>query len=212
VLVGTLGVLRIDVNGRVLGVLLVAEIILIGVYDVAWLARPAHGIDWSLWSPARLTGPGTGAVLAIAVLGFTGFETATIYAEEARHPRRTVPAATYLAIGIITVLYGVSSWAIAAATGTAAVADAARAQGPDLVFTLAQARLGPGAALLGGVLLGTSVLAAMISFHATSARSGSRGTLPGPGPLRTVRARFPGTRLKQAQWRADSWDRHCLPA
>jgi amino acid transporter len=170
VLVGTLGMLRVDLNGRVLGVLLIAEITIIGVYDVAWLTHPAHGLDWSLWSPARLTGPGVGAVLAIAVLGYVGFETATVYAEEARHPRRTVPATTYLALGIIAVLYGVSSWAMAAATGTTQIADAARAQGPDLVFGLAAAHLGPGAATLGRVLLSTSVLAAMISFHGTSAR------------------------------------------
>jgi amino acid transporter len=181
-LVGVLGVARVELNGRVLTVLLVAELAVIGVYDVAWLTHPAQGLDVAmLVSPARLSGPGVGAVLAIAVLGFAGFETGAAYTEEARP--RSVPAATYLGITLIGVVYAVSSWAMAAATGPGQVAAAARSAGPDLAFTLAAARLGDHAATLGRVLLCTSLLAAMISFHATTARYafalGRERVLPG---------------------------------
>jgi amino acid transporter len=181
-LVGALGVARVELNGRVLGTLLLAELAVIAMYDAAWLTHPAYGLDWSLLvSPARLAGPGVGAVLAIAVLGFAGFETGASYTEEAR--ARTVPVATYLGVGVIGLVYGVSSWAMAAATGTGQITEAARAAGPDLVFTLAAARLGDGAAAAGRVLLVTSLLAAMISFHATTARYtfalGRERVLPG---------------------------------
>ena len=38
-------------------------------------------------------------------------------AEEARHPRRTIPVATYLALGAIAVVYAAAAWAMAAHVG-----------------------------------------------------------------------------------------------
>jgi amino acid transporter len=182
-LVAVLGVLRIDLNGKVLGYLLLGEVAVICVYDVAWLTHPAHGLDWSMLSPTRLTGPGVGAVLALAVLGFTGFETAPVLSEEVRSPRRTIPAATYASIGVIGVLYGGSAWAMAAATGSDQIVSASAGEGPNLPFTLAASQLGDPAATLGRILFATSILAAMISFHGTSSRYtfalGREHVLPG---------------------------------
>jgi hypothetical protein len=45
-LVAVLGVRRVELNGQVLGVLLVGEVAVICVYDIAWLARPAVAVDW----------------------------------------------------------------------------------------------------------------------------------------------------------------------
>ena len=53
----------------------------------------------------------------IAVLGFAGFEQAPVLAEEARHPRRTIPVTTYTALGLIGVVYAGSAWAMAAHAG-----------------------------------------------------------------------------------------------
>jgi len=134
-------------------------------------------------SPARLTGPGVGAVLALAVLGYTGFETATVLSEEARAPRRTIPAATYGSVLVIGVLYGGSAWAMAAATGSDQIVTASTQQGPNLPFTLAATQLGGTAATVGRVLFATSILAAMISFHGTTSRYlfalGREHVLPG---------------------------------
>jgi amino acid transporter len=105
-LVGVLGIARVDLNGRVLATLLVAEVTLLVVYDLAYVTHPAAGMAWSAWSPAELARPGVGAILAIAVLGFVGFESAVVFSEEVRHPRRSIPAATYLAVVVIAVLYG----------------------------------------------------------------------------------------------------------
>ncbi len=57
-------------------------------------------------------------------------------AEEARNARRTIPVATYLALGMIAVVYAGASWAMAAHTGTAHVVAAAGQQGPGLLFGL----------------------------------------------------------------------------
>ena len=116
-------------------------------------------------SPAALTsaGFGTFGVLAVvAGLGFVGFEQAPVLAEEARHARRTIPVATYFALGMIAVVYAGASWAMAVHNGTSHVVAAAAAQGPGLLFGL-----GGGGALsqAAQLLFLTSLFAAALSFH-----------------------------------------------
>ncbi|MGH3713256.1 MAG: hypothetical protein ACRDT4_07305 [Micromonosporaceae bacterium] len=85
--VGVLGVLRIDFNGKVLAGLMVAEVAVIAVLDVVFAMHPAEGgVSFDTLSPAELLVPGAAAVLVTAVTGYVGFEQATIYAEESRDP------------------------------------------------------------------------------------------------------------------------------
>jgi amino acid transporter len=92
------------------------------------------------------------------------------FSEEVRHPRRSIPTATYLAVAVIAVLYGTSAWAMTVAAGPDQIVQAAHDQGPDVVFNLAAAHLGHTAAVLGHVLFSTSIMAGAISFHDTIAR------------------------------------------
>ena len=181
-LVTVLGTARVDLNGTVLAVLLVAEVALIVVYVGTFLAHPAHGYSPVSWSPSELVHAGLGAACAIAVLGFTGFEASVVFAEESRNPRRTIPIATYVSLAVIAAVYGISAWAMAVATGPDAIIPTAREQGPDLVFALAATHLGDDAATVGRLLFATSIIAAMISFHNTVARYafalGREGVLP----------------------------------
>lgn len=112
-----LGLLRVDITGRVLGVLLTCEVVVIVAETIAGLARPAGGhLSFATLSLGSLNsaGFGTFGVLAvIAVLGFVGFEQAPVLAEEARHPQRTIPVATYAALGVIAVVYAGAGWAMA---------------------------------------------------------------------------------------------------
>ena len=161
-----LGLLRVDITGRILGVLLCAEIIVILVETVAGLAHPAGGhLSFATLSPAALTsaGFGTFGVLAVvAVLGFVGFEQAPVLAEEAKNARRTIPVATYLALGMIAVVYAAVSWAMAAHTGDSHVVAAAGQQGPGLLFGLG----GSGALSQAAQwLFLTSLFAAALAFH-----------------------------------------------
>ncbi len=164
--VAVLGLARVDITGRVLGVLLCAELTVIVAQTVAGLARPAGGhLSLSTLSPAALgsAGLGTVGVLAVvAVLGFVGFEQAPVLAEEAKHARRTVPAATYTALGMIAVVYAGASWAMAAHAGTGHVVTTAAAQGPGLLFGLSGSNLLSQAAQW---LFLTSLFAAALAFH-----------------------------------------------
>jgi len=170
-LVAVLGLLRVDVNGTVLAVLLLAEIAVIVVFSAADLLNPAGGqLSLDTLAPANLAAPGVGAILALAVLGFVGFESAVVFSEESKDPRRTVPAATYISVGLIAGLYAVAAWAMTIAVGPEAIVAVSQEQGPEAVFTLAATHLGPMAADIGHALFLTSLVAAMISFHNTTAR------------------------------------------
>ena len=85
-----LGLLRVDITGRVLGTLTAIEIAVILAETVTGLAHPAGGhLSFATLSPSALTSPGFGTVgvlAVIAVLGYSGFEQAPVLAEEARHP------------------------------------------------------------------------------------------------------------------------------
>ena len=165
-IITVLGLLRVDITGRVLGVLLAAEVSVIVAQTVLGLAHPAGGhLSFATLSPADLgsAGSGTFGVLAVvAVLGFVGFEQAPVLGEEAKNVRRTIPAATYTALALIAIVYAGVAWAMAARTGTSHVVAVAAAQGPGLMFGLS------GNAALSNtaqVLFVTSLFAAALAFH-----------------------------------------------
>lgn len=182
-LVALLGLQAVDVNGAVLAVLLAVEVAIIVVLSVSNVLHPAGGqVSVDALSPAELVGPGAGAILGLAVLGFIGFEAATVYAEESRDPRRTVPRATFISVGALALLYTFASWAMTVATGPDAIVDVSREQDIGVMFGLAQTQLGATVATTAQVLLVTSIVAAAVSFHNTVARYmfslGREGVLP----------------------------------
>jgi amino acid transporter len=181
--VAVLGLLRVEITGRVLGLLTAVEIVVILALSISGLAHPAGGhLSFATLSPHALTsgGAGTLGVLAvIAVLGFSGFEQGPVLAEEAIHPRRTIPVTTFTALCLIGVVYGGSAWAMAAHAGENHVVAAAGAQGPALLFGLGTGALNQA----GQWLFLTSLSAACMSFHNSVLRYayslGREGVLPG---------------------------------
>ncbi|MCP3805073.1 APC family permease [Allokutzneria sp. A3M-2-11 16] len=171
VVVACLGLQYIDLNGKVLALLLIAECLVIVVYSAANLANPARGTAFADGLAVEsLFAPGAGTLFAIAILGFVGFETTAVFGEETRSARRTVPIATFLSLGVLVLLYVLGSWSMSVAVGPDRIADVARGQGTNLMFDLAAANLGGWAAEVGRLLYITGVLAALIAFHNTAAR------------------------------------------
>jgi amino acid transporter len=172
-IVAALGVLRVDINGRVLAVLLVTEIAIILIYALANVANPAGGnITYDTLAVRNLFQPGVGAILVLAILGFVGFEASVVFSEESRNPRRTVQMATYVAIAVIGLVYVLSSWAMSVATGPGNIVSFTQENQAGSIFVLADMNLGSTWVEIGETLFVTSVLAAMISFHNTCARYG----------------------------------------
>jgi amino acid transporter len=167
-IVAGLGLARVEVAGRVLAVLTAAEIIVTLAEAASGLASPASGhLSLSGLSPSALTSGGLGTIGVLAViagLAFVGIEQSPVLGEEARNPRRTIPAATYIALAGSAVLYTAAAWAMQVHAGQAHVtaAAAAAAQGPGLLYTLtASTALAQSAQLL----FITSLFAAALSYH-----------------------------------------------
>lgn len=171
VAIGWLGMLRVDLNARVLAVFLIAEVLVVVGFDIAGFTRPAEGaITLAPLEPSTLLASGIGAVVAFTVASFTGFESSAIYAEEVRDPRRTVARATFIAVTFTGVFYALSAWAMVLVAGPADLQARATEEGPGLVFAPLAEMFGPLVADVAAVLMLTSVFAAMLSFHNGVAR------------------------------------------
>ncbi len=167
------GLLRVDLNSRVLLGLLALELLVVTAYDAAFLATPsAEGLSFAAFAPSSLfvDAGAVAAVLVIVVTAFIGFEAAPVFAEESRDARRTIAAATFAGLGLMVLVYVVTTWAVTVAIGPSNVVRAAVDDSQNLLFTLAGERLGPIPADAGALLLITSAFAAMLSFHNTCAR------------------------------------------
>ncbi|ROP48187.1 amino acid/polyamine/organocation transporter (APC superfamily) [Rathayibacter sp. PhB185] len=183
--VGLLGYRDIDLSAKVLGVLLVLEVLVIVVLAVAVLAgggSEAEGVTVASFSPAVvLSGPvGLGVMMAFG--GYTGFESTAIFRDEARDPKRTIPRATYAAVLAIGVFYTLATWALVVAWGTGGLKGLALEHTGDLLQLTATTYVGSWLAETIAVLLCTSLLACVISFHNVVSRYlhslGRTGLLP----------------------------------
>ncbi|MEV4192662.1 APC family permease [Streptomyces toxytricini] len=180
---GGLGWLKIDLNARVLGVLLLIECVLVVVFDVAALAEPGpEGVSLHAFDPATLGGAGLGTALCFCIAAFVGFEQSPVYAEETSRPHIVVSRVMFLAVGFVALFFAVSSWALTVATGPSDVVKTSAEAGPGLLFQLTEARLGSTFTDVLHVLFVTGIFAAMISFHNVVARyafaMGREGLLP----------------------------------
>jgi amino acid transporter len=181
--VGLCGMLRVDFNAAVLSVLLIGEVIAVLLFDFAAFSEPAGGSISTngLW-PGELFVPGLGGVLAFTIAAFVGFESGGAYAQDVKDPRRTVARATYITLAIIGVLYTISAWALTVALGPENVVAATRDPEAGVPFATLAIFYNDGVATLANVLLITSVFAALLSFHNTTARYtyalGLEGVLP----------------------------------
>ena len=171
IIVGLLGVNRVDLNANVLAVLLVLECIAVVLYDIGAFGHPAAGYAAAAaWSPTSLFVPGVGMVFAFGVAAFIGFESGAIYSEEVRNPRVTVARATFIAVGFTGIFYAVSAWAMIVTVGAADIQKQSAENGPGVVFAGLAEYWGDGVATLANVLFLTSVFAALLSFHNGVAR------------------------------------------
>ncbi|MCD0445935.1 APC family permease [Glycomyces sp. A-F 0318] len=171
-LVAVLGTRAVDLNGRILFGLLLAEAALIVAATIAGFANPAGGqISLEALDPVTFaTAGGAGALLALGFLGSIGFEAPAVYAEEARDAAHTVRRAVFWSLAALVALYAPAAWAITVAVGPGNVVNAAGTHGIDLYFGLIADHLGAPVANAASVLLVTSLIAAAISFHNTTSR------------------------------------------
>ncbi len=182
VIVGWLGVNKVDLSAKVIGVLVAGEFLAVIVFDVISFVVSPEGTSGAGFAPSDLFTASVGAALSFSMAAFMGFESAAIYSEEAKDPKRSIARATYIAVGIISVFYAVSSWAMMIGIGPGNIIAESQKQGPDLLFNFLTDHSAVIVSDVAQVLFVTSLLAALIAFHNAVARYvfslGREGVLP----------------------------------
>lgn len=166
-----LGFRNVEMSARVLGALLVAEVLIVVVLDAAVVLRGgANGLTTEplTWHAFTTGEVGTGVMFAI--FGFIGFEATAVFRSEARNPGRTIPRATYVAVLVIGALYAVTAWAVIVGAGTDSAVATAGADPQSFTPDLTAAYVSQVAHDAIQVLLTTSFFACVLTVHNVVAR------------------------------------------
>jgi amino acid transporter len=181
-----LGYRHIELSAKVLGVALVAEILVVVVYDLVVVATAGASTLGAAVAPVSYAvSPGMAAAITFAIAGFMGFEATVVFRDEARDPDRTIPRATYISVALIGVFYALSTYLLIAAVGpseSVSLATTSISGDGMMLINSMKETLGPAVGHVVQVLLITSLLACALSFHNVIARYGlamaNRGLLP----------------------------------
>lgn len=161
-----LGFRSINLGAKVLATLLIAETAILLLLAIAVLAQGgANGLRLDSFAISNIFTSGMSGPLGLAIAAFIGFEATVIYREEARDPNRTVPRATYLAVGFLGLFYAFITWVIVQAFGSDKAVAVAAQNPAEMFFTAMTRYVGIWATDLQRVLIVTSLLAALLAFH-----------------------------------------------
>jgi amino acid transporter len=186
-IVTALSILRVDIGAKVLGLLMIVEVGSLAVVAVAVLARgggPDGLAAADSFAPDKILAGGfagsAGIALSFAFASYIGFEATAIYAEETRDPKRSVPIATYAAVSLIAILFGLTTWAVVSGLGSHSVIDKVAqistvdgtplANPAAVLFAVAREYVGGWLATLMSWLVLSSLFAGLLAFQNSAAR------------------------------------------
>ena len=184
-IVAVLGYRQVDLSAKILMVLVLLEYVIVIIVDAAiFMAGGDSGLSMSpfSWSQIMSGSPAVGILFCFAA--FIGFEATTIYSEEAREPRTTVPKATYYSVILIGVFYMITAWLMANGAGVDKLMPTLQGlkDPTTFLFDLAGRYVGGTVATIMGFLFVSSLFAAVLAFHNGVARykyvAGREGILP----------------------------------
>jgi amino acid transporter len=178
ILISAITYFDVRISVRILGVLLIGEILFLLIFDGFMFAR---GVPIDAINPVNaFKGFPAGGTLAAGAAGigiffafwsWVGFEMAPNYAEESKDPKRIVPLALYISVIGLGIFYTITSWAPLA--GYSSVHDMVNtAQNDAYNFYLGPAHryAVAGVADALSILIITGSFACGMAFHNTAAR------------------------------------------
>ncbi|WP_243060125.1 APC family permease [Nocardioides sp. SR21] len=198
-IVTALSALQVDIGAKLLGVLMLLEVLSLLLVAVAVLFQGGgpDGLDFAAsFAPSNIFAGGlagsAGIALAFAFASYIGFEATAIYAEETKDPKRNVPIATYAAVSLIAILFALTSWAVVSGVGSddvvnqvatiSAVEGTPLADPAAVLFSVADEYVGSWLAELMSWLVLSSLFAGLLAFQNSAARyffsMGRAGVLP----------------------------------
>lgn len=186
-LVGILGYRQVDLSAKVLVVLVALEYVIVFAVTLSILFQggaEGSGLSVNIFDLTAFNSGSLTAALLFCLGSFIGIEATTIYGEEARNPEKTIPRATYLAVLMIGVFFVFTTWLMIAGIGSANLIPTLESldDPADFFFILADMYTNPTIVMIVGILLVSSLFAALSAFHNYIARysyvAGREGLLP----------------------------------
>ena len=191
VIISALTYFDVRLSSAVLAVGLIAEVVVLLIFDGFVLSRghvnfgainllkafqgfPAQG---------KIAAGAVGIGLFFAFWSWVGFEMAPNYAEESRDPKRIVPRALYISVIGLGVFYTLTTWAGVSGYPTAHAAIAQAFSNPSNFYLAPASKYaGPWLGSLMSYLIITGSFACGMAFHNTAARYfyslGREGLMP----------------------------------
>ncbi|MDE8557984.1 APC family permease [Pantoea vagans] len=160
-----LSIKRVEVGGKLLGILMLAEVAIVLLTDVMLLIKKVGSYTFQSFEPSVFMQGNLGIAFIFTIAAFIGFESTAIYAEECRDPEKTVPRATVCALLLITAFFCFTSWSLVQAYGFDQVVAIASKDPGNFVFNITRQYVGQWAVETMSVLLITSLFAAALAFH-----------------------------------------------
>ncbi len=164
--VGVLGMRAIVLSTRVLVSVLAVSLLIVTVFVLAGVGKPADGgLSWEGFDASGLAVSGIGGAVAFCVAAFMGTDAPGSFVEEAVD-RRAVGRATNAAVLVLGGVYAAAAWAMGIAAGPESVADVAADPEAGLPFSV----LGGWWASLAQVVLVFAIVTSMLAFHSVVSR------------------------------------------
>lgn len=168
---GIIAYVRVDLSTKVMMVLLICEALIIIIFTVAVFVK--GGPDGVATVPLTPKGWGQGSIalgMLYATLCFIGFESSTIYREEAKDPIKTITTATYIAIIGIGVFYLFSAWAMLTALGEEGVMNLGFDKASTLFNELCVTYVSAVMPKVTNIMICTSTFASLLAQHNSISR------------------------------------------
>lgn len=171
VIVLLLGIAKVELGGKVLGLLMLMEVGIVLLTDAGILSsHTVSHFEFSSFAPSTMFSGSFGIAMIFAISSFIGFEATAIYSEECKEPAKVIPRATIIAVVLISAFFALTSWSFVQLLGGEGVSTAAAKDPGRFVFAVTTQVVGPWAVELMSVLLITSLFAATQAFHNTMSR------------------------------------------
>jgi len=165
-----LGLLRVDLSMRVIGVLVVVEVVLVALWQGAILLQGGpDGYSPESFQASEIFSGSIGLAVLFAMLTLIGIETCACFRDEAHDPDRSVARATYIGVTFLMLFYALGSWVYIISQGSDVV-DVALTDPVGSFFNSVDSYLGSFFVTAITVALVTSQLAATNALMAMAAR------------------------------------------
>jgi amino acid transporter len=185
-IIAVLGYFEISLSGKVLGVFLVCEVLILAALGLSVLfhgggpsgleagaVNPGNAFS-AVASDPKAAITGSAAIgLFFAFWSWVGFETTPVYGEESKDPKRIVPRATMIAVIGLGLFYTFVSWMAIAGNGldqAVAISRGSTGNAFDLFYGITDKFLAGWVKDVYEVLVVTGSFACALAFHNAASR------------------------------------------